>query len=86
MMEIKPGDVLYVAGEASVQFRRRPIVLRVIRVRTEWQTYHGWVWLDGYSLDRRGDAVERRRVFVQRAGLRRFVAPVLVGAGRGLLR
>ncbi|BCJ62236.1 hypothetical protein [Micromonospora endophytica] len=49
-----------------------PILFRLIRV-LDRPTYHGWIWLEGYQLDNRGDAVERRSVFVMKAGLR--VAP-----------
>ncbi|MDG4765769.1 hypothetical protein O7632_16930 [Solwaraspora sp. WMMD406] len=65
------GDVVLLNRAASVQFAARPIRFRVIR-RDERQTYHGWCWLDGYELDAAGDAVERREVFVQLAGLRRL--------------
>lgn len=66
----KPGDVLLLDGRASVQFAGdRALVLRVIQV-SERPTYHGWCWLTGYALDRAGDAVGRREVFVQLAGLR----------------
>ncbi len=45
-----------------------PMLFRVIRMH-DWQTYEGWAWLDGYQLDTSGDAVERRSIFVQLAGL-----------------
>ncbi|MEU7956019.1 hypothetical protein [Micromonospora humida] len=61
------GDLLEVSRAASVQFLR-PIRFRVIRV-LNWPTYDGWVWLDGYRLDAKGDAVTRRSIFVQPAGL-----------------
>ena len=64
----KAGDLLYVDREASVQFIR-PILFRVIRV-LDWITYEHFVWLDGYQLDGRGDAVARRTIFVQRSGLK----------------
>jgi hypothetical protein len=64
----KSGDVLHLGRKASVQFNH-PILFRVIRVH-DWTTYDGWVWLDGYQLNIAGDAVERRTVFVQIAGLR----------------
>ncbi|GAA0508391.1 hypothetical protein Ade02nite_61760 [Paractinoplanes deccanensis] len=53
---------------ASVQFVT-PIRFRVICVH-DWQTYAGWVWIDGYELDEVGDALERRSIFVQISGLR----------------
>jgi hypothetical protein len=45
-----------------------PMLFRVIRVH-DWSTYNGWAWLDGYELNRLGEAVERRSIFVQLAGL-----------------
>ncbi|WP_320065288.1 hypothetical protein [Micromonospora sp. RTGN7] len=63
------GDLLHVTRAASVQFIR-PIVFRVIRVHDDWHTYHGWLWLDGYEIDAKGDAVARRSIYVQPAGLR----------------
>jgi len=63
----RSGDVLRVTRAASVQFIE-PLLFRVIRVH-DWQTYDGWVWLDGYQLNASGDAVERRSIFVQMSGL-----------------
>lgn len=68
----RSGDVLHVTRAASVQFLR-PITFRVIRVH-DWPTYDGWVWLDGYELNATGDAVNRRSIFVQSAGLRHLQA------------
>ncbi|GAB3803496.1 hypothetical protein [Micromonospora zhanjiangensis] len=64
-----PGDLIYLDRSASVQFVN-PFWLRLIRVRRDWITYDGWVWLDGYELDGDGEAVQRRSVFVQTSGLR----------------
>lgn len=64
----RSGDVLHVTRAASVQFVE-PMLFRVIRVH-DWPTYDGWVWLDGYELNAAGEAVERRSIFVQIAGLR----------------
>ncbi|GIJ76008.1 hypothetical protein [Micromonospora phaseoli] len=72
------GDLLRVGPEASVQFCR-PILFRVIRV-LDRTTYDGWMWLEGYQLNDKGDAVDRRAIFVQPAGLR--VAPVPVAVGQ----
>jgi hypothetical protein len=63
----RSGDVLRVTRAASVQFAT-PMLFRVIRVH-DWSTYNGWAWLDGYQLNGVGDAVERRSIFVQVAGL-----------------
>ncbi|MEW2445105.1 hypothetical protein [Micromonospora marina] len=68
-MKPNPGDILLVTRAASVQFAK-PIRFRVIRA-LDWTTYDGWAWLDGYELDARGEAVARRTIFVQPAGLRR---------------
>jgi hypothetical protein len=68
----RTGDVLHVTRAASVQFLR-PIKFRVIRV-LDWPTYDGWLWLDGYELNAAGDAVNRRSIFVQRAGLQQLQA------------
>ncbi|GAA2702414.1 hypothetical protein GCM10010429_07370 [Micromonospora olivasterospora] len=46
-------------------------MFRVIRVH-DWPTYDGWMWLDGYELNATGDAVSRRSIFVQAAGLRQL--------------
>ncbi|MEU1605107.1 hypothetical protein [Micromonospora matsumotoense] len=70
---MKAGDLVYVTRAASVQFLR-PIRFRVIRV-LDWPTYDGWIWLEGYQLNTAGDAVSRRRIFVQPAGLTTPPAP-----------
>jgi len=62
------GDIFRLGNAASCQFRTRPILFRVIRVHPG-TTYVGWVWLDGYEVNEAGDAIERRSVFVQLAGL-----------------
>ncbi|MGC5030462.1 hypothetical protein [Micromonospora sp. DT229] len=64
------GDLVHVTRAASVQFIK-PIMFRVIRVLDDWTrtTYDGWCWLDGYELNAKGDAVARRSIFVQPAGL-----------------
>lgn len=71
----QPGDVLRIDERASVQFRGdRALVFRVTAV-PDRDTYDGWIWLAGYVLDQRGEAIERREVFVQLAGLRRLTPP-----------
>ncbi len=75
----KPGDVLLVDDQASVQFAGlRQLIFRVAKVR-DGITCHGWVWLKGYVLDRQGEAVEQREIFVQVAGLKPVQAPLLDG-------
>ncbi|WP_410814478.1 hypothetical protein [Micromonospora sp. 067-2] len=65
--KVKAGDVLYLTRAASVQFLR-PIYVRVIRL-PGWVTYDGWLWVEGYELSPRGEAIVRRSLFVQMAGL-----------------
>ncbi|MFV2107515.1 hypothetical protein [Micromonospora sp. LOL_015] len=73
--EPRPGDVLVVGGEASVQFAgERRLRFRVISVDPK-PTYEGWLWVTGYVLDKSGDAAERREIFVQRDGLYRLPRP-----------
>ncbi|MEO3924318.1 hypothetical protein ABGB07_10720 [Micromonosporaceae bacterium B7E4] len=68
--EPRPGDLLVVDGRASVQFLGdRALLLRVVAV-DDRPTYHGWVWLAGYVLTLQGQALEKREIFVRRAGLR----------------
>ncbi|SCL38586.1 hypothetical protein GA0074692_5063 [Micromonospora pallida] len=63
----RSGDVLHVTRAASVQFRRS-ILFRVIRV-LDLPVFDGWLWLEGYELNPAGEAVSKRSIFVQRAGL-----------------
>ena len=65
--KVSSGDVLHLTRAASVQFIR-PIFVRVIRL-PDWVTYDGWLWIEGYELGRKGEAVTRRSLFVQTAGL-----------------
>jgi hypothetical protein len=65
----RPGDVVHVDGDASVQFQGdRSMTFRVIRVDPR-STYDGWLWLEGFVLGPEGNAVQRRRIFVRREGL-----------------
>jgi hypothetical protein len=41
----------------------------VIRIDPR-STYDGWLWLEGYVLGPVGNALQRRRIFVRRDGLR----------------
>ncbi|MEU7617563.1 hypothetical protein AB0B27_15950 [Micromonospora rifamycinica] len=70
-MTVAAGDLLHLTRDASVQFSR-PITVRVIRVRTDWHTYDGWVWIDAYQLDAAGDAVRRRTLYLMPSGARRL--------------
>ncbi|WP_434089842.1 hypothetical protein [Micromonospora purpureochromogenes] len=66
-----PGDLLTIDGRASVQFAGdRALTFRVVSV-SDQPTYHGWIWLTGYVLNRHGQATAKREVYVQLAGLRR---------------
>ncbi|WBB52582.1 hypothetical protein [Verrucosispora sp. WMMD573] len=77
-----PGDLLRIDGRASVQFAGgRALTLRVVSV-SERHAYDGWIWLTGYVIDGRGNAIAKREVYVQLAGLR----PASVAASRGRVR
>ncbi|GAA3758400.1 hypothetical protein GCM10022225_49710 [Plantactinospora mayteni] len=78
---LRAGDLVYVGRSASVQFGGTSAFLfRVIRVDNH-PTYYGWAWLDGYQLDGSRNAVTRRQIYVQAAGLRR-VPKVPAPSGR----
>jgi hypothetical protein len=67
---LQPGEVLHVGEHASVQFAGRcGLTFRVIREDPR-STYAGWIWLEGYVLGPTGNAIQRRRIFVRRDGLR----------------
>ncbi len=66
---MKAGDVLHLTRAASPQFVR-PIRFRLIKIRTELHTYHGWMWVYGYQLDEKGNAVARRELYILKAGVR----------------
>lgn len=58
-----------VDDRTSVQFAGGRALLRAIAV-SQQPTYHGWLWLAGYAVDRWGRATATREVYVQTAGLR----------------
>ncbi|GGM38700.1 hypothetical protein GCM10011608_24270 [Micromonospora sonchi] len=74
---VAPG-VYLLTREASPQFAK-PIVVRVIRELTDRHTYYEWTWIQAYQLDKHGDAVDRRELFVRPDGMRRVPEP---GSGR----
>lgn len=76
MNTYKAGDLFHLTRAASVQFVK-PIRFRLIRVMDERITYDGWTWIEGYQLNEKGDAVARRELFVQQAGLRKLTSPAL---------
>ncbi|GAB2580849.1 hypothetical protein Aab01nite_57640 [Paractinoplanes abujensis] len=68
-VQLDPGVVLHIGGEASVQFDgERALTFRLIRV-DQRSTYDGWLWLEGYVLGPTGVALQRRRIFVKKDGL-----------------
>ncbi|WP_431906414.1 hypothetical protein [Micromonospora carbonacea] len=68
MIELRAGDVLHITAACSVQFTN-PMMFRLIKARHDLVTYDHWIWLDGYQLDAKGEAVARREIFVLWAGL-----------------
>ncbi|OZV77895.1 hypothetical protein CA850_21105 [Micromonospora echinospora] len=73
VVHLTAGDLLHLTSAASVQFVK-PIMFRLIRV-LDRPTFDGWLWLDGYQLNKKGDATTRRELFVQQAGLRKLPTP-----------
>jgi hypothetical protein len=70
------NQLLWINRAASVQFAAvAPFKFRVITAHVYGSTPHGCAWIDGYQLDDRGDALERRSLFVQLAGLRPVADP-----------
>ncbi|WP_348650333.1 hypothetical protein [Verrucosispora sp. WMMA2044] len=65
---VTPG-VYLLTRDASPQFTR-PIAVRVIRERTGRSTYDGWAWIEVYQLDSRGEAIDRRELYVRPDGMR----------------
>lgn len=65
---VAPG-VYLLTRDASPQFVR-PITVRVIRERTGRSTYDGWAWIEVYQLDSRGEAIDRRELYVRPDGMR----------------
>ena len=59
---------MYVGAPASIQFRSRPIYFRVATV-LDWPVSDGWMRLKGYEVNRLGEALRKRRIFVQAAGV-----------------
>ncbi|MEV4658891.1 hypothetical protein [Micromonospora sp. NPDC049301] len=70
---MRSGDLLRLTRAASPQYVR-PIVVRVIRV-LDWPTYQGWLWIDAYELDSKGDAVARRSLYVLVEGVQWMATP-----------
>ncbi|MDG4762370.1 hypothetical protein [Micromonospora sp. WMMD710] len=67
--------MVHVGEACSVQFAdSRALRVRVISV-DDRPTYPGWIWLTGYVLGPTGDALEKRELYVQHAGLREVAAP-----------
>ncbi|WP_410811715.1 hypothetical protein [Micromonospora sp. 067-2] len=82
MTELKPGDLLLIGAACSVQFEGdRALRLRLVSVDPR-PTYHGWVWLAGYVVNDKGDAVDKREVYVQKAGIEMLRAAPALRTGR----
>ncbi|GIJ12819.1 hypothetical protein ACFFMR_13925 [Micromonospora andamanensis] len=63
------AGVYLLTREASPQFAT-PITVRVIRERTDRSSYDGWAWIEVYQLDSRGEAIDRRELYVRPDGMR----------------
>lgn len=68
----RAGEVYFIGREASVQFGGdQGILFRIIRIQEQVIIATGWAWIEGYQIDNRGYAVERRVIYVQVAGMKR---------------
>ncbi|GAB3818027.1 hypothetical protein [Micromonospora zhanjiangensis] len=70
-----PGEVFRIDARASVQFSGDCALTFRVTAVPDMPTYDGWIWLTGYVLDDQGQAIDRREIFVQRAGLHRLGPP-----------
>ena len=76
---LRPGAVVHVGEQASVQFKgERALTFQVIRIEPR-TTYDGWLWLEGFVLGPGGEPVRRRRIFVCAEGLLPAYATVSSG-------
>ncbi|WP_018349639.1 hypothetical protein [Longispora albida] len=66
---LKPGDTFMLDGQVSVQFAGRRLPVRVIKMSARRSSVAGWGWAEVYVLDNRGNATERREVFINLAAL-----------------
>lgn len=74
-MTPETGSVVLVDADCSVQFTG-PRALRVRVMSVDDRTnYPGWVWLTGYVLGPTGQAVDKRQLYVQAAGLKLITPP-----------
>ncbi|MCZ7376566.1 hypothetical protein [Micromonospora sp. WMMC250] len=82
-MRPDPGAVVLVGPECSVQFSgSRAVRVQVVSV-DERTNYPGWIWLTGYVLGPRGQAVDKRELYVQAAGLKVLQLPAVTVAAPG---
>ncbi|MGW3888868.1 hypothetical protein ACWD69_09275 [Micromonospora chokoriensis] len=78
-----PGTVVLVGAACSVQFSGcRELRVRVASV-DERTNYPGWIWLTGYVLGPKGQAVDKRELYVQAAGLKVLQLPAVTVAAPG---
>ncbi|WP_018353545.1 hypothetical protein [Longispora albida] len=67
-MKLAPGDVVRLTKAASPQFGS-PLVLRLTKISERRSSVSGWAWIEGYQLDTAGQAITKRTVFVNLAGI-----------------
>jgi hypothetical protein len=64
-----PGRTVLVGADCGVQFAGgRHLILRVIDV-TASKSWDGMAWISGYVLDHKGEAVDKRELYVITDGL-----------------
>ncbi len=87
---LETGGVYWLGPEAGVPFNFRSWYIRVVSCSTAGSTPEGMIWIEGYELTDRGDAVDRREVLAILNGVRRVdeveVFPATAHWGRQLVR
>ncbi|MEU7771206.1 hypothetical protein AB0C44_07760 [Micromonospora taraxaci] len=79
-MKPAPGTVVLVGAACSVQFSGcRELRVRVASV-DDRANYPGWIWLTGYVLGPKGQAVDKRELYVQESGLKVLQLPAVTVA------
>lgn len=84
--QLAVNDVIYLDGRAGIQFRFRPIVVRVTRVLDDLPGREG-IWITGYELDPATYVVvDRRELYIPNMAGVQYHGSVSVGPPSGARR